>query len=186
MNLYAGLANPPTVFQLNKYTKGGSGGNVADSFIADPESDDEDGTVLVTVNASSTTYAVTYGSSSHSFSIAGTGGAVGGGGNVVMESVLPNPVGDDTQLEEVTLRNRGNAVVNLVGWTLMDRAGLIWELDSMGSLAAATSATIRRNGMEMSLNNAGEQITLRDAGNVVRDTFEYRQTSEGVTIQTGH
>lgn len=39
MDTYAALTPKPTVFQTNKYLKGGEGGNVeSDAFIADPES----------------------------------------------------------------------------------------------------------------------------------------------------
>ena len=39
-------------------------------------------------------------------------------GQIVISSLLPNPVGDDQQLETVTLRNKGTARVSLAGWTL--------------------------------------------------------------------
>jgi hypothetical protein len=34
--------------------------------------------------------------------------------------------------------------------------------------------------MAMSLNNGGDEITLLDGGNVVRDGFEYMNSSESV------
>lgn len=40
LDALASLPNAPAVFQTNKYLKGGSGGNVADAFIADPETTD--------------------------------------------------------------------------------------------------------------------------------------------------
>ena len=184
LDLYASLSGPPTVFQTNKYLKGGAGGNVPDAFIADPESTDSDGTILVTVDAAAGTYAVSYGSStSHTFS---TKGGSASGTTVVIESSLPNPVGPDEQLEEVTLKNKGTGAISLSGWTLRDRSGRTWTLTGLGTLAPGNSRTIRRNGMAMSLNNAGDEIELLDPGNGVHDKFEYTSSAEGIVIQTGH
>jgi competence protein ComEC len=184
LDLYASLPGPPTVFQTNKYLKGGAGGNVPDAFIADPESTDSDGTILVTVDAGAGTYTVSYGSStSRTFSIKG-GSALGA--TMVIESLLPDPVGPDEQSEEVTLKNKATRAISLSGWTLRDRSGRTWALTGLGTLAPGNSKTIKRNGMPMSLNNAGDEIELLDAGNSVHDKFEYTGSTEGVAIQTGH
>ena len=57
---YEALSVPPSVFQTNKYLSGGDGANVQDVFIADVESSDSDGTILVTVNADSRDYTVSF------------------------------------------------------------------------------------------------------------------------------
>ena len=173
----------PTVFQTNKYNDGEPlGGNVPDAFIADPETDDDDGTILITANLATGSYTVGYGSASHSFTIKGISSAP----RVAIHSLVPNPVGDDRQLETVTLRNGGNSSVTPTGWILRDRAGLKWSLDSTGSIAPGTTVTIQRNGQAMSLNNGGDEITLLDNQKIPRDTFRYPSSTEGVTIQTGH
>jgi hypothetical protein len=105
-------------------------------------------------------------------------------GGVVIDSLLPNPSGDDDLLEEVTLRNKGTTAVPLAGWTLRDRSGGTWMLN--GTLAAGQSRTFVRNGQTMSLNNAGDEIVLRDAGNMERDRFEYSASGEGTVITTQH
>ena len=38
----------------------------------------------------------------------------------------------------------------------------------------------------MSLNNGGDEISLIDAAEVVRDRFEYSASAEGGTVATGH
>lgn len=40
--------------------------------------------------------------------------------------------------------------------------------------------------MKMSLNNSGDKITLIDAGNLARDSFQYTSSLEGAVIPTGH
>ncbi len=78
----------------------------------------------------------------------GTGGGEedGGGGEprVRIVSLLPNPVGDESQNEAVTLRNEGTAAVSLNGWRLRDAAGRFWHLG--GTLDAGDEFTVRRNG----------------------------------------
>jgi hypothetical protein len=72
---------------------------------------------------------------------------------VVIAALLPSPVGDDEQLETVTVKNSGPGAVSLTGWTLRDRSGATWNMS--GSMTAGESRTFRRNGQAMSLNNAG-------------------------------
>ncbi len=61
LQCYKKLSAHPTVFQTNKYIAGGNkAGNVPDQFIADPESTDEDGTILVDVNLAQNCYEVKY------------------------------------------------------------------------------------------------------------------------------
>ena len=67
---YQALPAPPSVFQTNKYLRGGDGGNVADEFIADVESSDRDGTILVTVDPDARDYTVWLGAGrSYSFAL---------------------------------------------------------------------------------------------------------------------
>ena len=97
---------------------------------------------------------------------------------------LPNPHGDDEQLETVTLRNRGASAVPLAGWILRDRSGLTWTLS--GTLSPGQSLMFRRSGQAMSLNNAGDEIELIDSNQLERDRFAYQTSSEGAVIQTLH
>jgi Lamin Tail Domain len=126
------LVPKPTVFQTNKCKVASPCGNVPDSFIANPQQTDKDGTILLTADSIANSYSVVFDSGvSRSFPYRNS---AGGGGGVVIESVLPNPPGDDSQNEAVTLKNEGTTAVSLVGWTLKDRSGLAWQLT--GSIAA--------------------------------------------------
>lgn len=188
LETFASLPEPPTVFQTNKcfnFTRGG--GNVADAFIADPETADDDGTILITVEPATAGYTVTYGASaSNTFSIKNPAEPFQLVERIVIVKVLPNPTGSDEQLETVTLKNLGAVAVSLSGWTLRDRGGLVWTITGQPVLAPGSQRTIRRNGMPMSLNNAGDEIELLDVENVVRDAFIYDASEEGVTITTDH
>lgn len=182
---YASLPGPPAVFQTNKYLAGGdlAWANVPDEFIADPETDDEDGTILITVDPRAGHYRVTYGSASHEFLLQSP---VSASGSVVIHSLLPNPPGSDTQGEEVAVRNKGTSPVTITGWRLEDRSGLTWLFSGSVSLSPGETRTIRRNGRAMSLNNGGDDIRLIDAAGNLVDRFEYQSSSEGMSISTGH
>jgi hypothetical protein len=82
------LAPAPTIFQTNTYRH--AGGNVPDPFIADLEALGADGTILITVDLAAGNYVVTYRSQSHTFPIKQHTTA-----GVVIESLLPNPLGSD-------------------------------------------------------------------------------------------
>jgi len=184
LDLYSLLAGPPIVFQTNRCLAGSPAGNVQNDRIGDPESTDDDGTILIDVDNDVGTYTVSLRESVYeTYQIKG-----GGGPNisVVIESILPNPQGQDRQFEEVTIRNNGAQAVSVAGWILRDRSNKDWDLSSMGSLAASQSGTIRRNGQRMSLNNSGDEIRLQDATGVERDRFEYSGSQEGVVINTEH
>lgn len=183
LNTYANLQPRPTVFQTNKYLKGGVGGNVPDEFIADVVTTTTDGTVMVTVNADAGNYSVSYRNTNQSFAIKGGQAAAA---PVVIESLLPDPAGPDTQNEQVSLRNKGTVPVSLAGWFLQDASGRVWSLTSIGTVAPQASATIKRNGMPMSLNNSGDEISLFDSSATLRDSFRYSGSDAGVEIRTGH
>ena len=163
--------------------KGGAGGNVADEFIADLESEDTDGTILITVDGTAGNYTVSYRDTSVTFPMDVTASAVVA---VVIESLLPNPVGSDRKLEEVTLRNDSVSSVSMAGWVLQDESNKIWALVSLGTINPGQSATIQRNGMPMSLNNSRDEIRLLDDTGQVRDQFRYTGSKQGLVIQTGH
>jgi len=94
-------------------------------------------------------------------------------------SLLPNPLGDESQDEEVTLRNRGTASVNLATWVLRDAQGRTWSLASLGSIPAGGVKTIRRGGQPMSLNNGGDTVSLVTPDGVVAHQVTYPAIAEG-------
>jgi competence protein ComEC len=187
------LTPAPTIFQLNKYLgTGDDGGNVAAGFIADPETTDDDGTILVTVNPNAGSFTVSYGATTKSFNVKapaapGPGPAVVGGGRVVIARLLPDPTAEPDRMgERVTLENTGTTGVDLNDWFLRGSNGRVWSLSSLAVLGAGGSASIRRNAMPMSLDNDGGTVALINAAGQVVDSVSYPSSQPGVEIVTGH
>lgn len=69
LDTYASLPRPPLILQTNKCLQAAPCGNVADVFIADPQTIDEDGTIVTTVDPVGETLTVTWGSESRTLPI---------------------------------------------------------------------------------------------------------------------
>lgn len=185
LQTYASLNPVTNVFQVNKCLQPSPCANVPDVQIADPQTTDSDGTILITVNAATNNYTLAYGTTTRMFVVkTPAAGPVVSSSTVVISSLLPNPVGADEQAEAIAIKNKGTVAVSLVGWTLQDRSGATWNLN--GSISAGASRTFKRNGQAMSLNNAGDEIALLDGADLERDRFMYTASSEGSVINTQH
>jgi len=99
-----------------------------------------------------------------------------------IQSLLPNPVGDEHQEEAATLVNLGTGQVNLSGWTLRDRARTAWELRDAGAVGSAP-VVIRRQGQPMAMNNQGDTIDLVDPSGHVVHSVTYESTIEDELIE---
>lgn len=120
----------------------------------------------------------------------GTGGGVSGGGasggasntgSVMLHSLLPNPPGDESQAEAITVRNTGAAAVSLVGWKLRDASGKTWDLS--GTIDPGDERTFLRNGQAMALNNSGpETVELVRPNGTVADRVKYDGAPEGQVL----
>jgi beta-lactamase superfamily II metal-dependent hydrolase len=189
LQIYRALTPRPMVIQTNRCKLRSPCDNMATDFIADTGTSGTDGTIQIVVDAGSRTYNVRYGASSVrtlAFKAAGSGpvGASLPMSVAVIESLLPNPAGDDGQFEEVTIRNTGTATLNLTGWILRDRGGLTWKLT--GAIGAGQAQNFLRGGQPMTLNNSGDELVLIDPASAERDRFSYLSSSEGVRISTNH
>ena len=177
----AALNPAPTILQTNKYLRDTViGGNVADEFIADLVLAGQDGDILLTVDANGSYVASYRGTSLPAFQAKPRAGAASPAVSIL--SLLPNPAGEDRDLEEVELRNNTGTAIPVTGWFLRDASGRVWTLASLVQLPAGGASTIRRNGMAMSLDNSGDTIELlNEVGGVVH-RVTYGATAESVRV----
>lgn len=92
------------------------------------------------------------------------------GSDVSIAALLPNPAGPDAGNETVTLRNGGAAGVSIDGWTLRDKGN--HEMALAGSVPPGGTLEITVQG-SLSLNNTGDEITLRDDQGAQRSQVSY-------------
>lgn len=102
-------------------------------------------------------------------------------GGLVIVGAIPNPTGDDTQDEEVRLRNTGTTDIALDGWKIGDStAGRFWKLEALdGTVQVGATISIIRRGRNMFLDNAGDTIRLIDPTGKVVDSKSYGQANSG-------
>ncbi|MDR8389673.1 lamin tail domain-containing protein [Aliifodinibius sp. S!AR15-10] len=178
LNKFKMLDPQPAVFQTNKYYQGRLGANTADEFIADLESVDQDGTIEVAVDNETTIITVRYRDQEMHFPVKRAGEK----SPLKIESLLPNPIGPDRQLELVTIKNTSDDTIPLSGWFLRDRSGKVWTLSLEQHIEPHSTLKFIRNGMAMSLNNDGDEIILINPSNEVVDRFQYSGSTEGEII----
>ena len=101
-----------------------------------------------------------------------------------MVAAMPNPPGDDLQLEEVHLRNDGLATIVLTGWRISNPAGtLFWLLDNADGIASALQTTVvTRRGRPLPLTNNGGTILLIDPLGAVVEAKTYGPAAQGVVV----
>ncbi len=80
------------------------------------------------------------------------------GTGVIISEILPNPVGSDDG-EFIELYNGGENSVRLVGWTLKDRGGKIFEFGD-GVIEANDYLVVFRTQTKIALNNSGDDLFL--------------------------
>lgn len=96
-------------------------------------------------------------------------------------AALPNPPGDDTQFEEVHVRNPGPDPVPLTGWRVTNAAGQqSWLLTAQdGVVAPGQTVVVVRRGRPMALRNTGDTIVLVNPTGQTLDTKSYGQALSG-------
>lgn len=100
--------------------------------------------------------------------------------DVSIVAAMPNPPGDDTQFEQVHLRNNTDASITLASWRIGDSTGNhFWILNATdGTITPGATVIIVRSGRRMSLNNSGgDTIVLINASGNTIDTEVYSENA---------
>jgi endonuclease YncB( thermonuclease family) len=102
-------------------------------------------------------------------------------GDVVFESVLPNPEGKDEGNEEIQLKNNGAEAINLEGWSLTNLKGKTVALPTL-SIAPGDRLVIKTSDIGLTLVNAQDRLTLLDPKGNAIDSIEWEKAVEGEKI----
>ncbi|MCK4513546.1 hypothetical protein KAW64_17480 [bacterium] len=98
-------------------------------------------------------------------------------------AAIPNPVGIDSQGEEVWLHNDGSTAQPLDGWWIKDDDGGAWELTvDDGIVNPGETKHVIRHGRPMHLTNSGDTILLVEPSGVQVDSKSYDSVSSGDVV----
>ncbi len=102
-------------------------------------------------------------------------------GGLRIVAALPNPHGDDRELEEVHVTNSGTIAVSLPGWRITNAEGQqSWMLTAQdGTVAPGQTMIVVRRGRSMSLRNSGDSIVLINPSGQIVDTRSYGNAPSG-------
>lgn len=104
-------------------------------------------------------------------------------GKLRISAVLPDPDGDDRQLEWVRLSNDSEKKVDLSGWTLSNDQGKTWKLDDQKAIEPGENRTVQRQGQSMGLRNQGDTVSLIDPKGETVDQIHYAAVRKGQQLE---
>jgi hypothetical protein len=100
---------------------------------------------------------------------------------VYIESLLPNPVGQDAGNEWIKIASDSSGVENIYGWRVEDSGGTAFYLSRLGTIKPDESIELKQTGI--SLNNNGDTIFLYDKNGVEVDRLGYSESvAEGEIV----
>ena len=100
---------------------------------------------------------------------------------VYIESLLPNPIGQDANNEWVRIANNSSDAENIDGWRIEDDSGAVFYLDNLGIIQPNENIELKQTGI--SLNNSGDIILLYDKSGTEVDRLGYSESvAEGEII----
>lgn len=99
---------------------------------------------------------------------------------VVINEVLPNPSGSSSEPTEfIELFNTSSDPVIITGWKISDTAGSVKTYTIPDTtLNSGEYASFRREVTDIALNNDGDGVELKDAGNNPKDSMTFGSTIE--------
>lgn len=105
-------------------------------------------------------------------------------GDVRIAAVLANPEGDETEEETIWISNGASGTLALTGWRIRDKANTEWLLDATdGSATPGTWSEVKRKGRQMSINNAGDKLSLIDTSGAIRHVVDFGKRPEGEVLE---
>ncbi len=101
---------------------------------------------------------------------------------VVINELLPNPIGDDTVGEWIELLNASDDEANIAGLMLSDESGASYTFTAQSSpIPPHGLLLVPRTQTKIVLNNDGDIITLKHQGQTITQT-QYGKSEEGMSF----
>ena len=99
---------------------------------------------------------------------------------IIINEILPNPVGEDSEEEWIELYNKGTKSVNLLNWQLDDEAGgsKVFLFNEDNWLNSKNYLLINRVESNLALNNSEDQVRLFNKNGQQIDSVNYKNAVE--------
>ncbi len=98
---------------------------------------------------------------------------------VHINEFLPNPVGNDGELEFIELINNSDRDIDVSGWIVDTGGSFTFSIDTGTTIAPGEFLTFFSADKRISLTNSGDHIQLVQLGGVVQDDIAFTGSEEG-------
>ena len=101
--------------------------------------------------------------------------------DVVINEILPAPVGSDIEEEWIEISNPNDFEVNLSGWKIQDTIGKtkIYTFPKETKISAKGFLVLKRPITKITLNNDGDGLKLTDSDGKTIDEISYQKAEKG-------
>ena len=101
--------------------------------------------------------------------------------DVVINEILPAPVGSDIEEEWIEIFNPNDFEVNLSGWKIQDTIGKtkIYTFPKETKISAKGFLVLKRPVSKITLNNEGDGLKLTDSDGKTIDEISYQKAEKG-------
>lgn len=110
---------------------------------------------------------------------------MGTGGGVIYSpttlqliELYPNTSGDDAKEEYVVIKNTGEAIAPLMGWSLKDASGKTYVFKD-GSIAPGSTLKLTREQSNLALNNDNDSVSIFSPSQQLIDSVSYENPKQG-------
>ena len=97
---------------------------------------------------------------------------------IVVNEIIPNPVGDDTAGEWIELYNSSSERVNLKSWIFQDSGSSLHTIQNDLYIESKSYLLVYRNISSLTLNNGGDKVKLYQPNNVLLSSTSYLDDGE--------
>jgi hypothetical protein len=107
--------------------------------------------------------------------------------DVVINEILPAPVGSDIEEEWIEIFNPNNFEFNLSGWKIQDTIGKIktYIFPKGTKILAKGFLVLKRSQSKITLNNDGDGLKLIDSEGKTIDEISYQKAQKGKSFNRG-
>ncbi|KKQ61435.1 MAG: alpha amylase [Candidatus Falkowbacteria bacterium GW2011_GWC2_38_22] len=107
--------------------------------------------------------------------------------DIIINEIMPNPLGDDGEEEWIELYNNGGTVINMLDWSIDDMEGgskpYIFKNEFL--LEAGKYFLLERLESKLALNNSDDAVRLFSPNGEIVDEVSYAKTAEGEAYARG-